>query len=82
MTILGTQKVAVIPRAALARRGGLDGVFILDGDVARFRWLRTGRELGDTIEVVSGLSGGEKIIATVSDAVRDGLAVGSTENGR
>jgi hypothetical protein len=72
---LGAQEVTLIPRTALVNRGGLDGVFVLDGAIARFRWLRTGREFGDSIEVVSGLSEGEQILATATDAVRDGSAV-------
>jgi len=77
--VLGRKTIAVIPRTALTRRGGLDGVFVLDGQVARFRWLRLGRPLGDTVEVVSGLSGGETILAVVDNTVRDGAAVKTTE---
>lgn len=73
--VLGTQKAPVIPRSAMVRRGGLDGVFMLDGKVARFRWLRTGRNLGDSVEVVAGLSGGETVLAGANDAVRDGSLI-------
>lgn len=79
---LGAREVTAIPRTALVRRGGLDGVFVLDGAITRFRWLRIGREFGDSIEVVSGLSEGEQILATATDAVRDGSAVRSMEEGQ
>jgi RND family efflux transporter MFP subunit len=80
--VLGAEKAPVIPHSALVRRGGLDGVFVLDGKIARFRWLRTGRTLGDSIEVVAGLSGGETILTTVNDTVYDGSAVETVESGR
>jgi RND family efflux transporter MFP subunit len=80
--VLGQQKVTLIPRAALVRRGGLDGVFVLDGGVARFRWLRTGQVFGDAVEVVSGLSGGENILAAANDTVRDGSVVQRAEDAR
>ncbi|MBB3810376.1 efflux RND transporter periplasmic adaptor subunit [Pseudochelatococcus contaminans] len=80
--VLGKQFVTLIPQVALVRRGGLDGVFVLDGDVARFRWLRTGRVWGDAVEVVSGLSGGETILAAANDTIRDGSVVQTAEEAR
>jgi len=80
--VLGTRTVPVVPRSALIRRGGLDGVFVLDGETARFRWLRTGRILDDSVEVVAGLSGGERILMAANDTVRDGSLIEMTESGR
>jgi RND family efflux transporter MFP subunit len=73
--VLGVQKAVLIPRASVIRRGGLDGVFVLDGTVARFRWLRLGRNVGESVEIVAGLSGGETILAAANDAVRDGAVI-------
>ncbi len=80
--LTGMRKAPAIPRNAVVRRGGLDGVFVLDGKVARFRWLRTGRDLGGSVEVVSGLSGGETILAAANDAVRDGSLIEAAESSR
>jgi multidrug efflux pump subunit AcrA (membrane-fusion protein) len=80
--VLGLQKSPTIPRGALVRRGGIDGVFVLDGKIARFRWLRTGRDLGDSVEVVAGLSGGETILAAANDTVRDGSVIEKVEQAR
>jgi RND family efflux transporter MFP subunit len=77
--VLGLQKSPTIPRGALVRRGGIDGVFVLDGKIARFRWLRTGRDLGDSVEVVAGLSGGETILVVPNDTVRDGSIIVKVE---
>jgi RND family efflux transporter MFP subunit len=73
--VIGARKIPVVPRDAIVRRGGLEGVFVLDGDVARFRWLRIGQDLGDSMEVVSGLTGGERILAKADDSIRDGAVV-------
>jgi RND family efflux transporter MFP subunit len=80
--LLGMRKAPGVPRNAVVRRGGLDGVFVLDGKVARFRWLRIGRELDDSVEVLAGLSGGETILAAGNDAVRDGSGIEVVESVR
>lgn len=73
--LLDETQAVTVPRTALVRRGGLDGVFVVQAGVARFRWLRTGRELGDALEVTAGLSDGETILARVADTVFDGTQV-------
>ena len=72
---LDETRAVTVPRTALVRRGGLDGVFVLQDGVARFRWLRTGRQLGDAVEVTAGLSDGEIILARVADTVFDGTPI-------
>ncbi|ACK54817.1 efflux RND transporter periplasmic adaptor subunit [Thauera aminoaromatica] len=73
--LLDEKQAVTVPRAALVRRGGLDGVFVLQDGVARFRWLRTGQRLGDVVEVTAGLSDGETILASVADTVHDGMPI-------
>ncbi|MGY6249329.1 efflux RND transporter periplasmic adaptor subunit [Bosea thiooxidans] len=80
--VLGVQKAMLVPRASVTRRGGLDGVFVLDGTVARFRWLRLGRNVGESVEIVAGLSGEETILAAANGAVRDGSVVATVESAR
>lgn len=80
--LTGMRKAPTVPRNAVVRRGGLDGVFVLDGKVARFRWLRTGGDLAGSVEVVAGLSGGETILAAANDAVRDGSVIEAAESAR
>jgi RND family efflux transporter MFP subunit len=74
--ILGSSPAPVIPKQVLVQRGGLDGVFVVDGrNVAHFRWLRLGREWNELIEVISGLSAGEKILSRVDNTVKDGVVI-------
>ena len=77
--VLGSRKALLIPREALVHRGGLDGVFVLNGASARFRWLRTGQEIGEAVEVVAGLSAGETVLVGAGDAIRDGDAISNSE---
>ena len=69
------KKALVIPREVMVHRGGLEGVFVLEGDVARFRWLRIGREFEQGVEVVAGLREGDKILRSVGAPLRDGARV-------
>jgi multidrug efflux pump subunit AcrA (membrane-fusion protein) len=41
------------------RRGSLAGVFVIDAEHARLRWLKLGRESAGRVEVLSGLAPGE-----------------------
>jgi RND family efflux transporter MFP subunit len=68
----GTRQLVVHP-SWLAERGGLRGVFVVDTEQrAHFRWLRTRREWPERIEVVSGLSAGETVVAASDPRLRDG----------
>jgi len=76
----GESKVPVIPRKAVVERGGLSGVYVVDREnKAQFRWLRTGREWSDRIEVTAGLQAGERLVAAPDSALRDGDRIVSTE---
>ncbi|QNG43954.1 efflux RND transporter periplasmic adaptor subunit [Sphingobium yanoikuyae] len=62
-----------VPAAAVVDRGGLTGVFVVGKDRRlTFRWVRLGDRAGDQLAVTSGLSAGERILARVDPAVRDG----------
>lgn len=71
--MLAPQPGIAIPTTALAERGSLTGAFVVDdAQRLRFRWLRTGRVLGDRTEITSGLTPGETLLQRVDDRVRDG----------
>jgi RND family efflux transporter MFP subunit len=70
---LGDRAAPVIPPGALVERGGLQGVFVLDDERhTRFRWLQIGRAWNDRLEVLAGLQGGERIVATREERLREG----------
>lgn len=70
---IATRDSMLVPAAALAERGGLTGVFVVEaGGVLRFRWVRTGRNFADRTEITAGLEPGEMLLARVPAGVSDG----------
>jgi RND family efflux transporter MFP subunit len=59
----GTTKTLLVPQSAVVARGELTGVFTVGLDnTARLRFVKLGRAFGDRMEVVSGLTAGEKVL--------------------
>ncbi len=71
----GSRMVVTIPAAALTERGQLQSVMVADGGVARTRLVTVGQRLKDRVEVLSGLSEGERVIVPVPRELRDGARV-------
>jgi hypothetical protein len=64
----------------VVERGGLSGVYVVGSDnTAHFRWLRTGREWPDRVEVTAGLQAGERIVSAPDSALHDGDKIVSPE---
>jgi len=55
-----------IPKSSLVIRDGKSGVFLIQGDRARFRPVTTGREQEGAVEIQEGLLGGEALVADAS----------------
>uniref|UniRef100_Q01YZ9 Efflux transporter, RND family, MFP subunit n=1 Tax=Solibacter usitatus (strain Ellin6076) TaxID=234267 RepID=Q01YZ9_SOLUE len=72
---LAPRKVVGIPAAALIERGQLQSVFVVESGVARTRILTTGGRCDDSVEVLSGLNPGEKVVSPVPPALQDGARV-------
>jgi hypothetical protein len=65
-----------VPRSALVERGGMPGIMVLSEDgVARFRLVKPGEARGDSVEILAGLFGGERIVMGNLDAIRDGTPI-------
>jgi RND family efflux transporter MFP subunit len=68
-----TQKPRIlIPRAAMRRDGGRDVVFVVQNDHVERRAVRLGAVMGDDVEVVSGLSAGERVVVEGPEELADG----------
>jgi len=66
----------MLPKKALLYEGQLVGIFILDdADTARFRLVRTGKEMGDTVEILSGLRAGMRYVTDPPPGLEDGMKV-------
>lgn len=66
------QKTLMVPKSAVFTRGQLEGVFVVDKDNrARLRWIRTGRDMGEYIEVLTGLDSGEMVVLDSNTRLKD-----------
>lgn len=74
--ITGQRKILSVPQTAVTQQGQLVGVFVVDqSGVARLRLVKTGRIIGDRIELLSGLNDGEEIVSDGIASLRDGVRV-------
>ena len=72
----GQRQAILIPQKAVAQRGQLAGVFVVDdAGVARLRLIKTGKSYGESVEALSGLSDGERIVVEGVANVREGVKV-------
>lgn len=72
----------IVPDSAIRRHDGKEFVFVARDGVAEEREIRTGRRLGDRVEVISGLSDGEIIVTSALTTVTDGAGVDTTVRGK
>jgi RND family efflux transporter MFP subunit len=64
----GVRQAIVIPRSTVVMRGSLACAYVLDGQgIAQLRSLTLGATQGDLVEVLSGISPGERLVNAPSD---------------
>lgn len=64
-----------IPLSAVQQDGERSVIYLISNDQAQRRAVTLGQRAGDTVEVLGGLSGGERIAGSEVDKLRDGQAV-------
>jgi membrane fusion protein (multidrug efflux system) len=66
----------IIPGSAVMIRAEGPKVLVVDANqIIRSRAVKLGRDLGETVEIVSGLAPNESMVANPTDALRDGTEV-------
>jgi len=71
----GARKVLTVPAVAVVELGQLQSVFVVEDGVARNRLITTGKHELKAVEVLSGLSEGEKVVSPVAPGLTDGARV-------
>jgi RND family efflux transporter MFP subunit len=71
----GKREALLVPQSAVAERGQIRSVYVVEGDTARLRLVTLGEWRDDQREVLSGLTAGEKIIVTPAALLTDGTRV-------
>ncbi|MFP4483093.1 MAG: efflux RND transporter periplasmic adaptor subunit [Thermovirgaceae bacterium] len=74
---LGERKAQVLPADAIERLAGTGefACYVLEGDRAALRNIKTGGAQGEWVEILSGLKSDEDVIATLSRRIVDGAKV-------
>lgn len=69
--VAGDAQRIMVPATALARRGEIDGIYVIGPDNSvGLRLVRLGHRSGDDVEVLSGLAAGERVVRDPEAAVR------------
>jgi multidrug efflux system membrane fusion protein len=70
---VGERPALLVPKGAVVERGALTSVWVVgSGNVARMRLVKVGRQAGDRVEILAGLSAGEKVVTARVEKVVDG----------
>jgi HlyD family secretion protein len=69
------REMLTIPRSALVQKEGKTAVFVLEGSRARLREIQLGRDLGDRVEVVEGVSANDQIVVRGMEGLTAGQRV-------
>ena len=71
-----TVNAMTVPKKAVVERGALTSVWAVDKEsVARMRLIKTGKTVGDRVEILSGLSDGERVVVGGVELVSEGAKV-------
>ena len=74
-TPVGETSALLIPASAVVQRGQIEIVFVMSENVARLRLVKTGKRIGEEVELVSGVEAGEKIVVEGAAGLVDGQRV-------
>ena len=73
---VGEDHLLLVPSSAVVSQGQLKGVYLLNKEnIARFRLIRTGRTFGDRIEIITGLSAGDRFLVSPTPQTVDGARI-------
>jgi RND family efflux transporter MFP subunit len=72
---IGETRALRVPAPAVVQRGQMELVFVVVNQQAQLRLVKTGKRIGDAVELVSGVRAGELIVVDGADRLRDGQPV-------
>lgn len=71
-----SQNTIIIPKSALVERGQLVGIYTISQEnTAVLRWVKTGKEFDNQIEILSGLSANETYITSAEGKLYNGAKI-------
>jgi RND family efflux transporter MFP subunit len=73
-TLPATRRSVLIPAGALVvNAAGTQVILARPDKTAHYQAVEVGRDFGKEVEIIGGLSGGEAVVATPSDSMREGM---------
>jgi RND family efflux transporter MFP subunit len=72
---VGETSALRVPASAVVQRGQLELVFVAVNSHAQLRIVKTGKRIGDEVELVSGVDAGEKVVVANAAQLMDGQPV-------
>jgi RND family efflux transporter MFP subunit len=72
---VGTTSALRAPASAVAQRGQMELVFVVVNGRAQLRIVKTGKRIGDEVELVSGVDPGERVVVEGAATLVDGQPV-------
>jgi len=70
---IGEKQILKVPLKVILQRGQLVSVFVVDSSqVLHLRLIKTGKQYGDQLEVLSGLNDGDRIVVEGIERVKEG----------
>jgi len=72
---VGETKTLRVPTSAVVQRGQMELVFVVVTQKAQLRLVKTGKRVGDAIELVSGIGAGEQVVVQGAGRLLDGQPV-------
>jgi len=72
---VGENRVLRVPAEAVVQRGQLECLFVEVDGKARLRLVRTGRRIGAEIEILAGVTAGDRVIASEVARIQEGQSV-------
>jgi len=76
MLPIGEKKGITVPGSAIMERGQLTFVWVADANnVVRMRLVKAGQKYGDRVEILAGLTDGDRFVVGGMDKVTEGVRV-------
>lgn len=71
-----SSEAVLVPKSALIHKGQLTGIYtVSQSNTAVLRWIRTGDDFGEEIEVLSGINSNEKFISKAEGKLYNGVKI-------
>ncbi|HSC71853.1 MAG TPA: efflux RND transporter periplasmic adaptor subunit [Candidatus Methylomirabilis sp.] len=70
-----TRPSVLVPAGAVQTEAGVARVFVTKGDRAELRFVQVGREAGGLVEILRGVTVGERVVVQAGEGLADGAAI-------